>query len=263
MHLDRLITTLETVASAGRPVSATQVQQASGLPRPTCYRLLASLAEHRLLDEPEPGRYRVGQRIMRLALLGQTDEQASRAAAPILSEAADHFGEAVFLSRYRNQGVEIIHVETPREPGRSFMHPGLGVRPMHACSCAKVIAAFADDTARAEMLSTLRAAPPTDPPSTNPLRRYTPHTKQTYQALAAEFDGIRSNGFAECVQEIELGVCSVAAPVRIGALGPTFSLGATGPLRRFTQKRRAQIGSELCSLADKLSVSLMPDAGAS
>src|SRR6056297_593527 len=243
MHLDRLTHLLETVAIAGRAVTATEIQQTTGLPRPTCYRLLQSLAEHRLLDEPEPGRYLIGTRLVRLALLGQTDVDASQAAAPTLRDAADQFGEAVFLSRYRNRSVEIIHVETPQDTKRSFVHPGLGFRPMHACSCSKVIAAFAEDGFREEILD-------------GPLRRYTPRTKHDPDALRAEFEEIRMTGYAECVEEIEVGVSSVAAPIRIGNIGATFSIGATGPVRRFTARRRAEIGTELRDDADKVALAL-------
>jgi len=243
MHLDRLTHLLETVAIAGRAVTATEIQQTTGLPRPTCYRLLQSLAEHRLLDEPEPGRYLIGTRLVRLALLGQTDVDASQAAAPTLRDAADQFGEAVFLSRYRNRSVEIIHVETPQDTKRSFVHPGLGFRPMHACSCSKVIAAFAEDGFREEILD-------------GPLRRYTPQTKHDPDALRAEFAAIRQAGYAECVEEIEVGVSSVAAPIRIGNIGATFSIGATGPVRRFTERRRADLGRDLSGFADKLALAL-------
>lgn len=243
MYLDRLLAILDAVAVAGRSVTAMEIQQLTELPRPTCYRLLQSLAEQRLLDEPEPGRYRVGERLVRLALLGQTDVDASRSAAPALKEATDQFGEAVFLSRYRNKGVEIIHVETPRDAARSFVHPGLGFRPMHACSCSKVIAAFAEDGFREEILS-------------GPMRSFTPRTKQDPAALRDEFAAIRLAGYAECVEEIEVGVSSVAAPIRIGNIGATFSIGATGPVRRFTARRREQIGKELCVLAGKVALAL-------
>lgn len=249
MHLDRLINLLEAVAIAGRAVTATEIQQSTGLPRPTCYRLLQSLAEHRLLDEPEPGRYLIGERLVRLALLGQTDVDAARAAAPTLRDAADQFGEAVFLSRYRNRGVEIIHVETPQDTARSFVHPGLGFRPMHACSCSKVIAAFAEDGFREEILR-------------GPMRSYTPQTKNDAGALRAEFEAIRLAGYAECVEEIEVGVSSVAAPIRIGNIGATFSIGAIGPVRRLTPRRRATIGHDLCGFADKLALSLQMQAPA-
>ena len=67
MHLDRVMTILENVAIAGRAVTAAEVQAATGLPRPTCYRLLQTMAGQALLEEPEPGRYLVGERLIRLA----------------------------------------------------------------------------------------------------------------------------------------------------------------------------------------------------
>ena len=243
MHLARVMKVLEVVAMAGRPVTASEVQQLTDLPRPTCYRLLHSMQAEQLLDEVSSGRFIVGESLVRLALLGQTDVDICRSAAPTLQRAADDLGEAVFLSRFRNRGVEIIHVEVPGDAKRSFVHPGLGFRPMHACSCSKVIAAFADDTFRQDILS-------------GPMRSFTEYTRCDPQRLSREFDHILSSGYAECVQEIELGVSSVAAPVQIGSVGALYSIGATGPVRRFTKDRRAQIGEQLCQMAQKMGHSL-------
>ena len=243
MHLARVMKVLEAVAMAGRPVTASEVQQLTDLPRPTCYRLLHSMQAEQLLDEVSSGRFIVGESLVRLALLGQTDVDICRSAAPTLQRAADDLGEAVFLSRFRNRGVEIIHVEVPGDAKRSFVHPGLGFRPMHACSCSKVIAAFADDTFRQDILS-------------GPMRSFTEFTRCDPQRLSREFDQILSSGYAECVQEIELGVSSVAAPVQIGSVGALYSIGATGPVRRFTKDRRAQIGEQLCQMAQKMGHSL-------
>ncbi len=243
MHLARVMKVLEAVAMAGRPVTASEVQQLTDLPRPTCYRFLHSMQAEQLLDEVSSGRFIVGESLVRLALLGQTDVNICRSAAPTLQRAADELGEAVFLSRFRNRGVEIIHVEVPGDAKRSFVHPGLGFRPMHACSCSKVIAAFADDTFRQDILS-------------GPMRSFTEYTRCDPQRLSREFDHILSSGYAECVQEIELGVSSVAAPVQIGSVGALYSIGATGPVRRFTKDRRAQIGEQLCQMAQKMGHSL-------
>jgi len=244
MHLDRLISVLETVAIAGRAVSPADVQRATGLPRPTCYRLLQTLAEHRLLDDPEgASRYLIGDRLKRIALLGQSDVDVHQAAAPTLRTTAIEFGEAVFLSRFRDRTVEIIHVETPVDAARSFIHPGLGDRPMHACSCSKVIAAFADQEFQSEILS-------------SPLRAYTEQTKTLPGEIEREFAAIRERGYAECVEEIEVGVSSVAAPIRIGSLGVPFSVGATGPIRRFTSRHREKIGIRLIEVAGQIAANL-------
>ena len=244
MHLSRLIAVLETVAGAGRPVSPADVQRATGIPRPTCYRLLQTLAEHRLLNVSEgETRYLIGDRLKRIAFLGQLDVDVSQAAAPSLAAAAAEFGEAVFLSRFRDRSVEIIRVETPADAARSFIHPGLGKRPLHACSCSKAIAAFADPAFQAEILS-------------GPLRAYTDQTKTRPDEVEQEFAAIRNQGYAECIEEIEVGVSSVAAPIRIGDLGVPFSVGATGPVRRFTSRHRKVIGAGLIELAGQIGANL-------
>lgn len=244
MHLDRLVSILETVAIAGRSISAAELQKMTDLPRPTCYRLLHLLAKHGLLDDPlSNSRYLIGERLQRIALLGKTDAGVCGAVAPTLKDAAVEFGEAVFLSRFRKNGVGIIHVEIPSDPSLSYVHPGLGYRPMHACSCSKAIAAFADDEFRELILS-------------GPMKPYTTHTRIKREALEKEFLNIQKCGFAECVQEIEVGVSSVAAPVIIEAVGALFSVGTIGPIRRFTARHRKSMGYKLIDLAKEVASSI-------
>ncbi len=244
MHLDRLISILEAIAVAGRPLSPTEVTLATGLPRPTCYRLLQSLAYHRLLEEnADSSRYLIGDRLKRLILLGNSDNDVSKSAAPALREAAIEFGEAVFFSRFKNKSVEIISVEIPTDAARSFIHPGLGKRPLHACSCSKAIAAFADDSFQQEILS-------------GPLQAFTGKTKTQAKLIEKEFAEIRERGFAECVEEVDVGVSSVAVPIRLGDLGVPFSVGATGPIRRFTESHREKIGHGLIDVANQIVASL-------
>jgi len=241
MHLERLVNLLEIVAVAGRPVSVAEIQKATGLPKPTCYRLIQSLTEQKLLDQPAgDGRFVIGERAIRIALLGKSDVDVRRCAAPLLRAAATSFNETVFLSRFRANKVEIIHVETPDDPARAFIHPGLGERPMHACSCSKAIAAFAEPAFQNAILS-------------GSMKQYTEHTKTTEQELRAEFTLIVERGYADCDQEIDIGIASVAAPISIGNIGATFSVGAVGPIRRFGKVYRAEIGEKLTDLSKKIS----------
>ena len=244
MYLDRLILLLETVAMAGRPLSVAEIQEATDLPRPTCYRLLQTLTEHGLLDgNPDDSKYLLGDRLIRLALMGTSDVDVRQAAAPILKEAATVFGDAVFLSRFRNRRVEIVHVEVPADPRRAYVHPGLGSRPMHACSCSKAIAAFAEPDFQEDILQ-------------GPMRAYTEHTKVTESALRQEFANIRQRGYAECIEEIEMGVSSVAAPIQIRNIGATFSVGAIGSIRRFSEEHRVKVGGELAVISQKIAVAI-------
>lgn len=254
MKIERMMSVLDTVAAAGRPLSVAELQAATHLPRPTCYRMLQSLREHGLVDVVDDGRYRLGERLRRLAVLGWSDGDVVAATAPTLATAADEFGEAVFLSRFRDDSVEIVHVETPSDPAASYVHPGLGYRPRHACSCAKVILAFSAEEVRDRVLA-------------EPLRSYTEHTTTSAAAIRSELDRVRSAGFAECVEEIERGVASVAAPIHVDAVdavGPALSVGVIGPIRRFDERRRAELGAELLTITARLAsiLDLQPAAAA-
>ena len=250
MKLDRLTTILETVAAAGRPVSATAIQRATGLPRPTCYRLIQTLASKEFLDcHDDQGGWVIGSRIKRIAMMGQTDADVLGATIPLIRETTIANGDTVFLSRLRANSVEIIHVETPDDPKVSYIHPGLGRRPMHACSCSKVIAAYSDMSLQEQIAD-------------KELKAYTQRTKTTASDIRAEFSAIRQRGFAECVEEIEVGIASVAAPVHMAEAIVPFSVGAIGPIRRFTERRRSRLGKELVALADRVRVTLQAQATA-
>ncbi|MEP3277476.1 MAG: IclR family transcriptional regulator [Stappiaceae bacterium] len=245
MQLERLLNVLEMTAVAGRPISVAQLQKATGLPRPTCYRLVQTLIDHRLLDIPgDNGReYVIGERLIKLALLGKSDIDVRKATAAKIRQAAIHLGHACFLARLRNNTVEIIHVEVPEDATRSFVHPGLGQRPLHACSSAKVIAAFADDGLQDDILQ-------------SGMDQFNNNTHENFESLAEEFKTIRECGYAQCKQEISLGISSIAAPVIFGGLGPTFSVGTVAHASEFTDSNCPSIGTYLVELAETVSAAI-------
>lgn len=235
MHLERLALILEIVGQKDEATVA-DVCSHSDLPKPTAYRLVNDLTEVGLLDPVGKGRYVVGNRLRRITEDGQSDQALLETIAPVLAEAAAEHGATFFLSRLRGTAVEIIHVETPNT-GVSFLHPGLGKRPLHACSCSKAIAAFSPTVASAV---------------SSRLKAYTEFTVTNADKLDDEFKLIRRRGYAECVEEMERGMCSVAAPLPTINGDPTLSIGSTGSIRVFTPTYRKNIGAELISTADEL-----------
>jgi DNA-binding IclR family transcriptional regulator len=71
--------------------------------------------------------------------------------------------------------------------------------------------------------------------------------------LMVEFELIRDQGYADCDQEIDVGIASVAAPITMGNIGAIFSVGAVGPIRRFDKEYRKEIGIKLTKLAEQIS----------
>lgn len=227
---------LEIVSQKGEATVA-DICSHSDLPKPSAYRLVHDLTQAGFLDPVAKGEYSIGGRLKRMTETEQSDQILLETIAPTLVQAAEAHGAAFFLSRLRGNAVEIIHVETP-DTGVSFLHPGLGRRPLHACSCSKAVAAFSP--AVAETIA-------------GRLKAYTEFTHTNRADVTAEFELIRRRGYAECVEEIERGMCSVAAPLAPKWQTPSMSIGATGSLRVFTPSFRKKIGGELIVMATELS----------
>jgi DNA-binding IclR family transcriptional regulator len=218
--LARYCDILEAVAAAGTPVSAGDLARLTGLPRPTSYRLVAALLKHGLLDnDGRAGHYRLGERVMRLAVTGRTDADIAIAVSPHLKKLVSKTGETAFLSRFRDGGIDLIHADVPSDLSRGFIHPGLGRRPVHACSSAKAIAAYLPEEVRGDLLS-------------GDNERFNAATLTERQAVLDELEITRERGYAVCAEEIDEGVVSIAVPVSIPEIGVVFSLGVVGPARR-------------------------------
>jgi len=245
MHLERLTFILEVVGQKGEATVA-DICAHSDLPKPSAYRLVQDLVGVGLLESVARGQFTIGSRLKRIAQNDHSDRALLETIAPALKKAATQYGTAFFLSRLRGKSVEIIHVETP-DTGVSYLHPGLGKRPLHACSCSKAVAAFSPNLfSSGDMEGRLRA--------------YTEFTLTSVEDLEAEFETIRKRGFAECVEEIERGMCSVAAPLATSGPGATMSIGATGSMRVFTPTFRKNFGPQITQIARDVLVSLGWDA---
>ena len=241
MHLERLVLILEIVGQKGEATVA-EICAHSDLPKPTAYRLVQDLVGVGLLEPLGRGQFTIGTRLKRVTHSNQSDRALLELIAPVLKQVATQFGAAFFLSRLRGKSVEIIHVETP-DTGVSYLHPGLGKRPLHACSCSKAVAASSPELFPThEMEGRLRA--------------YTEFTLTSVDDLQAEFETIRQRGFAECVEEIERGMCSVAAPLAPSGPGATVSIGATGSVRVFTPAFREKIGPQIATIAREIATIL-------
>lgn len=241
MHLERFTCILEIVGQKGEATVA-DICAHSELPKPSAYRLVQDLVGVGLLEPVGRGQFTIGTRLKRITHSNHSDRALLELIAPTLKQAATKFGAAFFLSRLRGKSVEIIHVETP-DIGVSYLHPGLGKRPLHACSCSKAVAAFSPDLfLTGEMEGRLRA--------------YTEFTVTNVRDLETEFETIRQRGFAECVEEIERGICSVAAPLAPSGPGATLSIGATGSVRVFTSTFREKFGPQIAQIAREISAGL-------
>lgn len=241
MHLERVICILEIVGQRGEATVA-EICVYAELPKPSAYRLVQELVSVGLLAPSTRGQFMLGTRLKRITHTDFSDNALIKVIDPVLTQAATHHGAAFFLSRLRADRVEIIHVATP-DTGVSYLHPGMGKRPLHACSCSKVIAAFSPELFSKQTLD-------------RRMKRYTDNTITSLQDLETEFEAIRKRGYAECVEELERGICSVAAPLSATGPGATLSIGATASTRVLTTAVRQELGQNLIAIARDVSNAL-------
>ena len=185
-----------------RMLSLTELAARAGMPMPTAHRLVGELVDWGALTRLADGRYAVGRRIWDVGLLAPVQTGLRQAASPFLHDVYAATLATVHLAvRDRHQ---VLYVE--RLSGRASVPivSTVGSRlPLHCTGVGKVLLAFAPEPVQREVLRSR-------------LRRVTRHTVTAPGLLAEQLRRVRAEGYATTVEEMSLGACSVAVPIRQG-----------------------------------------------
>lgn len=192
---------LRVLAFLGRHpegVRASEVAAEVGKSISTAYYLLASLCEEGFaIHEPHGGLYRLlRDREVQL----EPDEVGAYELAGVVDALFRRTHKRSYLGRVEHGTIEIVAVR-----GRQGMPriPGLGTwitDSAHALAMGKVVLARLPEDARRRYVR-------------RGLRRFTPNTTISPEALMAELDLVRRQGFAVEVEEFQEDFCCVAAPI--------------------------------------------------
>ncbi len=221
--IDRGAELLVRVLESEQPIALADIASASGIPKSTASRLVSALERQGLVEQDgERGRLRPGPAILRVAERSMLERSILELARPSLDTLGEMSGETINLAVPGPHGVEhIAQVESAH-----FLGAGqwLGRSAEYHCTAnGKVFMAFE------------RAPIPARPPA------LTEHTITDSTQLIAELARVRRDDFAEAVEELEIGLAAIAAPVR-GAGGQVVAaLSITGPTVRMTPERIAEL----------------------
>ena len=213
-------------------MALTDLAAAAGLPKSTASRLVSALERRGLIEQDgERGRLRPGPAILRVAERNMLERNLIELARPSLDALSEACGETINLAVPAHHGVEhVAQVES-----RHFLGAGqwLGCSVGYAHSAnGKVFAAFG------------RAAFGRAPSGTG---------TGGVAADNRELQAVRRDGFARSIDELEIGLAAIAAPVR-GAHGEVIAaLSISGPTLRMTPGRIEELNPILTSEARTLS----------
>ncbi|GAA3596482.1 IclR family transcriptional regulator [Nonomuraea rosea] len=230
--VDRAIAILEILAREGA-TRVTDLAVELDVHKSTAFRLLAALEQGGLVEQSgDRGRYRLGFGVVRLAGAATAQLDLSRESRPVCLRLAEAVGETVNIAV--PQDGDTVNISQVRGPAAISGHNWVGQRtPSHATSSGKVLLAF----------GALRLPPE--------LERYTPRTITSEPGL--ELGAIRERGWAGTVEELEVGLNAVAAPIRGGDGSVVAAVSVSGPSYRLTPPRLPEVGELLVEGAREIS----------
>ena len=172
----------------------------SGLRRTTAFRLMKTLESEGLIALSEDtGKYSLGPTVFQFAYAWISQTALARIAIPHLQRVTSVTGETSNLMVWNGDGpLCVAHSPSPR-PFKLMMSVGDKFIDM-ANADSKILVALGPDDRRTECLR-------------RPIQPLTPFTITDQERLAAELRRVTNEGLAYDIQEQQLGVCAISAPV--------------------------------------------------
>lgn len=238
---DRMLSVLEEVASAGRPVAVRDVAEALDLPKPTAHRLVNTLLERGLLARSIDRRaVTVGPKLTQLALEILRSSVVQAPVRSVLRGVSTQLGETTNIGVLEgNEVVYLDRVEAEHWPLR--LQFGVGSRvPLYCTAMGKLFVANLPDAQRERVVSATR------------FLKLTNNTIMDADRLRDELAVIRKQGYAVDDEEFIVGVFCIAVPVRDARGRVIAGLAVQGPQARLPRERVGECLPILREAADSL-----------
>ncbi len=180
-------------------LGVSQCAELLGMTRASAHRLLVSLTAAGALERTASGRYRLAIWMFEVG----TQAPLMRALHDRAQIALERLAEDVRLQAHLavREGSHLVYLlKTSHVAGRVNTRPGAR-NPLYATALGKVLLAGAPGPVVDRVLSA-------------PLRRFTPHTRNSPALLRTQLEEVRRTGFAYDLEERQLGVACLATAIR-------------------------------------------------
>jgi IclR family transcriptional regulator, acetate operon repressor len=225
----RAVGVLRALADNEGELGVTELGRRLGVHKATASRLVATLAEHRLVERnPVTDKYRLGFGLIHLAGSAMAGLDLAREARPVLEELAERTQETINLAVL--DGDAVLNVDQITSPRTVASRSWVGRRtPWYCTSNGKVLVAWLPEADRERLLAE-RLEPRTERSIVEPAR------------LRAQLKDITTRGYGQTVEELEQGLNAVAAPVRRADGQVTGAVSVAGPAFRMRPGELPRIG---------------------
>jgi DNA-binding IclR family transcriptional regulator len=240
----RVLAIFDAFDPGHRALSLSELARRSQLSLTTAHRVVGELTAWGALHRRPDGDYVIGRRVWDLGLLAPVQTGLRETASPFLHDLYGTTLATVHLAV--RDGTEVLYLDRLAGHASVPVVSQIGSRlPMHATGVGKVLLAHAPDPVRLAVLSRLT--------------RVTPHTITQPGLLSRQLGRVLRDGFAQTSEEMSLGACSVAVPIRDRSGTVLAALGiVVADLRR----DRPRLVTALQVTAQGIGRSLPPPASA-
>lgn len=240
--VDRALSILSMLARRGE-LGVTEIAADLGVHKSTAFRLVATLEGHDLVEQSfDRGKYRLGLGILRLAGSTRVNLNVVQESRPLCVRLAEEVGETVNVTVLA--GHEALYLDQAAGPAALQLHNWVGRRiALHATSNGKVLLAFAAPAVFDEICATV-------------LERFTEHTITSPSELAKQLAEVRERGYATAVDELEIGLTAVAAPILDADGAVVASVSASGPSFRMPREALPGVAEKVTTTAALISARL-------
>lgn len=223
---------LEKVVEAQRPISAADLTDELGLPKPTVHRMLQQLEDEGLLQrEPITKRYVPGLRFLDFSFKLATHKTLGAPRHAILRSLSEEIGETCNCTMLDGDHTVYFDRVEANWPFRIQLPVGSHL-PLHCTASGKLFLAHMPARQRNRLINAA------------PLQRFTHRTITDPKILTAELKSIKEEGVGIDDEEFMAGMVAVAVPVFNKTNEICFTIAVHGPsIRKPLEELRQYIPS--------------------
>ncbi len=248
---DQVLSVLKTMTlleklSSQEEVGVTELAEAVEGNKSTVYRFLNTLAGLGYVRQNKRNeKYALTLKLFQVGVQALNRLDIHKAALPVMEELADFSQETIHLASMENNQVFYLDkIESPLTL-RVAMGSAQGrFAPAVCTGVGKVILAFLNDDAKAEMLKAADWTPRTEYSITTP------------EELEVRLQEIRSRGWGYDMEENEPGVRCVAAPIYDNKGEVCGAISISGPSVRMNEEKLNQLALRVSAGAARISMDL-------